>query len=88
MIATPGGKVAPNQLNHNVPIWLGSKIVKTTLLIMWMDNVDIILGANWMTQHQVVLDVANRIVEVHSPPVESSPYICPAKKPLGHAPFL
>jgi hypothetical protein len=32
-----------------------------------MDNVDIILGANWMTQQQVVLDVANRIVEVHSP---------------------
>jgi hypothetical protein len=67
MIATPGGKVAPNQLNHNVPIWLGSKIVKTTLLILGLDNVDIILGANWMTRHQVVLDVANRIVEIQSP---------------------
>jgi hypothetical protein len=67
MIATPGGKIATNQLNQNVPIQLGSKIVKTTLLILGMDNVDIILGTNWMTQHQVVLDVANRIVEVHSP---------------------
>jgi hypothetical protein len=66
MIATPGGKIATNQLNRNVPIQLGSKIVKTTL-ILGMNNVDIILGANWMTQHQVVLDVANRIVEVHSP---------------------
>jgi hypothetical protein len=67
MIATPGGKVATNQLNQNVPIQLGSKIVTTTLLILGMDNVDIILGANWMTQHQVVLYVTNRIVEVHSP---------------------
>jgi hypothetical protein len=67
MIATPGDKIATNQLNRNVPIQLGSKIVKTTLLILGMDNVDIILGTNWMTQHQVVLDVANRIVEVHSP---------------------
>jgi hypothetical protein len=67
MIATLGGKVATNQLNQNVPIQLGSKNVKTTLLILGMDNVDIILGANWMTQHQVVLDVANHIVEVHSP---------------------
>jgi hypothetical protein len=67
MIATPGGKIATNQLNQNVPIQLGSKIVKTTLLILGMDNVDIILGANWMTHHQVVLDVANRIVEVNSP---------------------
>jgi hypothetical protein len=67
MIATLGGKIATNQLNRNVHIQLGSKIVKTTLLILGMDNVDIILGTDWMTQHQVVLQVANRIVEVHSP---------------------
>jgi hypothetical protein len=67
MIATPVSKVATNQLNQSVPIWLGSNIVKTTLLILELDNVDIILGANWMTRHQVVLDVANRIVEIQSP---------------------
>jgi hypothetical protein len=61
------GKIATNQLNQSVPIQLGSNIVKTTLLILGMDNVDIILGANWMTRHQVVLDVANRIVEIRSP---------------------
>jgi hypothetical protein len=66
MIATPGGKVASNQLNQSVPIQLGSHIVKTTLLILGLENVDIILGANWMTQHQVVLDVASRIVEIKS----------------------
>jgi hypothetical protein len=42
-------------------------VCKTTLLILGMDNVDIILGTNWMTQHQVVLDIANHIIEVHSP---------------------
>jgi hypothetical protein len=67
MIATPGGKVATNQLNQSVPIRLGSNIVKTTLLILGLENVDSILGANWMTWHQVVLDVANRIVEIKSP---------------------
>jgi hypothetical protein len=58
MIATPRGKIATNQLNRSIPIQLGSKVCKTTLLI---------LGTDWMTQHQVVLDVANHIVEVHSP---------------------
>jgi hypothetical protein len=67
MIAMPGGKIATNQLNQNVPLQLGSKIVKTTLLILGMDNADIVLGTYWMTQHQVVLHVANRIIEVHSP---------------------
>jgi hypothetical protein len=67
MIAMPGGKVVTNQLNQSVPIRLGSHIIKTTLLILGLENVDIILGANWMTQHQMVLDVANRIVEIKSP---------------------
>jgi hypothetical protein len=49
-----------------VPIQLGSHIIKTTLLVLGLENVDIILGTNWMTLHQVVLDVASRIVEVNS----------------------
>ena len=67
MIATPRGKIATNQLNRSVPIQLGEKVCKTTLLILGMDNVDIILGTDWMTQRQVVIDVANRIIEIHSP---------------------
>ena len=55
VIVTPGGKIATNQLNQSVPIQLGSHIVKTTLLVLGLENVDIILGANWMTLHQVGL---------------------------------
>jgi hypothetical protein len=44
--ATPGGKTATNQLNQSVPIQLGSHIIKTTLLVLGLENVDIILGAN------------------------------------------
>jgi hypothetical protein len=64
MIATPGGKIATNQLNRNVPISMGSKIFKTTLLILGLEGMDIILGADWMTQHRVVLDVAARAQEI------------------------
>jgi hypothetical protein len=57
MIATPGGKIATNQLNRNAPISMGSRIFKTTLLILGLEGMDIILGADWTTQHRVVLDV-------------------------------
>jgi hypothetical protein len=67
MIATPEGKIAINQLNRNVPISLVSKIFKTTLLILGLESMDIILGADWMTQHRVVLDVAARALEIRSP---------------------
>jgi hypothetical protein len=52
MIAMTGGKIATNQLNPNVPIQFGSKTFKTTLLILGLENIDIILGTNWMTQLQ------------------------------------
>jgi hypothetical protein len=67
MIATPGGKIATNHLNRSVPISLGSKIFKTTLLILGLEGMNIILGADWMTQHRVVLDVAARALEIRSP---------------------
>jgi hypothetical protein len=70
MIATPGGKIATNQLNRNVPISMGSRIFKTTLLILGLEGMDIILGADWMTQHRVVLDVASRALEIRSPTSE------------------
>jgi hypothetical protein len=70
MIATPGGKIAIIQLNQNVPISMGSRIFKTTLLILGLKGMDIILGADWMTQHRVVLDVAARALEICSPTFE------------------
>jgi hypothetical protein len=79
MIATPRGKIATNQLNQSVPIQLGSHIVKTTLLVLGLENVDIILGANWMTLHQAVLDVASRIVEINSPSCGNFTLILPSQ---------
>jgi hypothetical protein len=66
-ISTPGGRVATYQINRHVPIKFGSLIIKTTLLILGLDSVDIILGTDWLTRHQAVIDIAARAIEVHSP---------------------
>jgi hypothetical protein len=66
-ILTPGGRVANYQVNRHVPIRFGSLIIKTTLLILGLDSVDIILGTDWLTRHQAVIDIAARAIEVHSP---------------------
>jgi hypothetical protein len=79
MITTPGGKTVTNQLIRSVPIQLGSHIIKTTLLMLGLESVDIILGTNWMNLHQVVLDVASRIVEVNSPFCGSFTLILPSQ---------
>jgi hypothetical protein len=67
MVATPGGRVATYQLNWQVPIKLGSIIVGTTLLIMGLESVNIILGTDWLSRHHSLIDVAARVIEIHSP---------------------
>jgi hypothetical protein len=49
---------------------MGSRIFKTTLLILGLEGMDIILEADWMTHHRVVMDVAARALEICSPTSE------------------
>jgi hypothetical protein len=65
--STPGGRVATYQINRQVPIKFGSLVIRTTLLILGLDSVDIILGTDWLSRHQTVLDIAARAIEIHSP---------------------
>jgi hypothetical protein len=67
MIATPGGKIASNQICRNVPIQLGSNLVKADLLVLDLEGMDILLGMDWMTRHRVSLDISSRAVEIDSP---------------------
>jgi hypothetical protein len=32
-----------------------------------LEGFNVILGMDWLTQHQIVLDIATRMVEIHSP---------------------
>jgi hypothetical protein len=78
-ISTPGGRVATNQINKNVPIKFGSLIIKTNLLILGLDSVDIILGTDWLTRNQAVIDIAARAIEVHSPTYGETTLYLPAQ---------
>jgi hypothetical protein len=55
MISTPGGEITSNQMVKSVPIQLGSKLIKTDLVLLNLEGIDVILGTNWMTEHRVLL---------------------------------
>jgi hypothetical protein len=67
MIATRGGKIASNQICRDVPIQLGSNLIKIDLILLNLEGMDILLGMDWMTRHQVSLDISSRAVEIDSP---------------------
>src|SRR6185295_4027408 len=52
MITTPSGKIASNQILRHVPIQLGSKLIKTDLISLSLEGMNVILGMDWMTQHK------------------------------------
>jgi hypothetical protein len=59
MISTPGEKITSNQMVRSVPIQLGSKVIKTDLILLNLEGIDVILGTNWMTEHRVLLDISS-----------------------------
>jgi hypothetical protein len=59
MISTPGGNITSNQMIKSVPIQLGSKEIKTDLVLLSLEGIDIILGTDWMTKHRVRLDISS-----------------------------
>jgi hypothetical protein len=66
MIATPGDKISSNQIYRKVPIQLGSNLIKTDLLLLDLEGMDVLLGMDWMTRHRVSLDISSRAVEIDS----------------------
>jgi hypothetical protein len=51
MISTPGGKVTSNQMVKSVPIQLGSKLIKTDLVLLNLEGIDVILV--WQNQPEL-----------------------------------
>jgi hypothetical protein len=55
---------------------LGSKVVPTNLMALSLEGIDVILGMDWLTQHQHILDIATRMIEIHSPTIGHTTLFC------------
>jgi hypothetical protein len=67
MITTPGGRIASNQICRGVPIQLGSTLIRTALISLNLEGMDILLGMDWMSRHRVSLDIFSCVIEINSP---------------------
>jgi hypothetical protein len=78
-IITLGGNISSHIVTVGVPLKLGSKIIQSNLVTINLEGMDVILGMDWMTQHKVVLDISDRVVEIHSPTVRHTTLYLPFK---------
>jgi hypothetical protein len=66
-ITTPGGNISSHLVTFGVPLRLGSKVIQSNLITIKLASMDVILGMEWITQHKVILDISDRVVEINSP---------------------
>jgi hypothetical protein len=80
-IATLGGNISSNTLVKSVPLQLGSKT-------LGLDGIDVILGMDWMTHHKVLLDIAERRIEITSPAVGVSTLYLPLRGSMDPSAYV
>jgi hypothetical protein len=78
-IITPGGNISSHVVTFGVPLNMGSKKIQSNLITINLAGMDVILGMDWITQHRVVLDILDRVVEINSPTVGHTTLYLPFK---------
>jgi hypothetical protein len=58
LISTLGGRVVTKQIVVHAPLDLAGKLYKPSLIILYGQGLDIILGMGWMRAHNALLDIA------------------------------
>jgi hypothetical protein len=80
MIATPGGKISSNQICRDVPLQMGSNLIRAYLILLNLEGIDILLGMDWMTRNHVSLDISSRAVEIDSPDYKATILYLPQRE--------
>jgi hypothetical protein len=67
MISTLGGKIITRQVVVNPSLNLGGRVYQTSLVVLEGQEIDVILGTDWMRKHKAVLHNAAHAVHLESP---------------------
>ena len=55
------------EMVHQVPIKLGGHTFPTTMIVLKDQDIDVILGMNWLNQRGAIIDAFNKTIKVNIP---------------------
>jgi hypothetical protein len=82
---SPGGQIFTKEVAFQVPITLAEQDFPTNMIVLKGQDIDVILGMNWLAQHKAILNTDLRTIRLSYGQVEvllSIPVAIPAK-PCG-----
>jgi hypothetical protein len=66
-IQSPGGILHTKEMVYQIPIKLVGHMFPTNMLVLQNQDIDVILGMNWLRQHGAVIDMLQRTIQLDSP---------------------
>jgi hypothetical protein len=85
IIHSPGGQIFTKEVAFHVPITLAERDFTTNMIVLKGQDIDVILGMNWLAQHKAILNTNLRTIRLSYGQEEvllSIPVAIPAK-PCG-----
>jgi hypothetical protein len=85
IIHSPGGQIFTKEVAFNVPVTLTERDFPTSMIVLKGQDIDVILGMNWLAQHKAVHNTDLKTIRLsygHEEVLLSIPIAIPAK-PFG-----
>jgi hypothetical protein len=85
IIHSPGGQIFTKEVVFHVPVTLAEREFPTNKIVLKGQDIDVILGMNWLAQHKAILNTDLRTIKLnygHEEVLLSIPIAIPAK-PFG-----
>jgi hypothetical protein len=85
IIHSPSGQIFTKEVAFHVPVALAERDFPTNMIVLKDQDIDVILGMNWLAQHKAILNTDLRTIRLsygHAEVLLSIPVATPAK-PFG-----
>jgi hypothetical protein len=64
IVKSPGGKLGTKEVAFHVPVELGGHIYPTNMIVLKGQDKEVILGMNWLAQHEAIIDTRKQTIQI------------------------
>jgi len=64
IIHSPGGQIFTKEVAFHVPVTLAERDFPTNMIVLKAQDIDVILGMNWLAQHKAILNTDLRTIRL------------------------
>jgi hypothetical protein len=64
IIHSPGGQIFTKEMAFHVPVTLAERDFPTNMIVLKGQDIDVILGMNWLAQHKAILNTDMRTIRL------------------------